>query len=72
MATEERQSKQISVSVPIPFVEVLQAIAESTGKSVSGLCAAFIEDGMYSEIEKQNKLNVFLRMREKKGLGKPE
>lgn len=63
---EEKQTKQISVSIPLPLTEVLQAISEVTNKSVSGLCAGFIEDGLYSEIEKQNKLQVFLEMQEKR------
>lgn len=62
------EGKQISVSIPTKLAGVLQKISEDTGKSQSSLCASWIEDGLYSEIEKQNKLEVYLRMQEKEGL----
>jgi predicted DNA-binding protein len=50
---------QTSVVIPDDLYELLQKISTETGRSISGLCAGYIEDGIYTHIEKLNKVEVW-------------
>lgn len=57
---------QISVVVSDDIQELLAEVAEETGRSVSSLCADYIEDGVYGHIERLNKVEVWRGQLEKR------
>ncbi len=53
---------QVSIIIPDNVLENIQMICTETGRSQSSLCADWIKDGVYSEIEKLNKVEVYKQM----------
>ena len=57
---------QTSVVIPDDLYELLQRLSEETGRSISGLCAGYIEDGVYTHVERLNKVEVWKEMMAKR------
>jgi hypothetical protein len=60
---------QTSVVIPDDLYNLLQRISQETNRSISGLCAGYIEDGIYTHIERLHKVEVWKGMIAKR---KPE
>ncbi len=61
---------QVTVSIPDDLAEIISLIVKETGRSQSGLCADWIKDGVYKEVENLNKVEVYkslLKKRQKQG-----
>ncbi|WP_040484011.1 hypothetical protein [Lyngbya aestuarii] len=59
---------QITIVVPDDIGELIGLIGRQTGRSTSGMCAGWIKDGVYREIENLNKVEVYkslIRKRQK-------
>jgi hypothetical protein len=47
---------QITVTIPDDVAELVASIVQETGRSQSGLCASYIEEGVYRHIEQLTKI----------------
>ncbi len=53
---------QTSVVIPDDLYDLLQRISKETNRSISGLCAGYIEDGIYTHIERLHNVEVWKGM----------
>ena len=60
--TVSTMAGQVSVIVPDDLYELLQELAQETNRPLSSLCAAFIREGVYNEIERLNKIESWRGM----------
>ncbi len=57
---------QLTIVVPDDIGELIGLIAKETGRSQSGLCADWVKDGAYKEIENLNKVEVYKNLLSKR------
>jgi hypothetical protein len=60
----------VTVIIPDDLDEILKLILEETGRTQSGMCAIWIREGIYREVENLNKLEVYKSLLKKRR--KPE
>ncbi len=64
---------QVSVVVPDDIQELLTEVAKETGRSISSLCADYIEEGVYKHVEQLNKVEIWRsQIAKRKTRQKPE
>jgi len=56
----------VTVIIPDDLDEILKLILEETGRTQSGMCAAWIREGIYREVENLNKVEVYKSMLKKR------
>ncbi|MEL7039440.1 MAG: hypothetical protein AAFO04_28065 [Cyanobacteria bacterium J06592_8] len=54
------------MNIPDDLGEILQLILEETGRTQSGMCAIWIREGIYKEIEQLNKVEVYKNLLNKR------
>ncbi len=52
---------QFSVIVPDDLGELINDISKQTGRSISSLCADYLQEGAYRHVEQLNKVEVWRR-----------
>lgn len=50
---------QFSVIVPDDLGELINEISKQTGRSISSLCADYLQEGAYRHVEQLNKVEVW-------------
>ncbi|NER31126.1 MAG: hypothetical protein F6J89_26775 [Symploca sp. SIO1C4] len=60
---------QFSVIVPDDLGELISEISKQTGRSVSSLCADYLQEGAYRHIEQLNKVEAWRETLAKKQKG---
>ena len=50
---------QFSVIVPDDLGELINEISKQTGRSISSLCADYLQEGAYRHVEQLNKIEVW-------------
>lgn len=50
---------QFSVIVPDDLGELINDISKQTGRSISSLCADYLQEGAYRHVEQLNKVEVW-------------
>ena len=63
---------QLNVSITPEIEEMLEVVCDATGESKSGLAREYIQRGVYDDLEGLNRLEVYQRRMEEKGLGDEE
>jgi hypothetical protein len=56
---KDRRMAQFSVIVPDDLGELINEISKQTGRSISSLCADYLQEGAYRHVEQLNKVEVW-------------
>lgn len=57
--TKGKHMAQFSVIVPDDLGELIGEISKQTGRSISSLCADYLQEGAYRHVEQLNKVEVW-------------
>ena len=57
----DSRMSQINVTLPDKILEMLGKMAESTGLSKSGLASEYIRQGLYRDVEAQERMQKFMK-----------
>lgn len=60
---------QFSVIVPDDLGELINEIAKKTGRSISSLCADYLQEGVYRHVEQLNKVEAWRIVTKEKSIG---
>ena len=52
---------QININISAELDKILGELSQATGQSKSSLCARYIYNGVFEDIERQNKLKLYRR-----------
>lgn len=56
---KDKRMAQFSVIVPDDLGELISEISKQTGRSISSLCADYLQEGAYRHVEQLNKVEVW-------------
>lgn len=56
---KDARMAQFSVIVPDDLGELINEISKQTGRSISSLCADYLQEGAYRHVEQLNKVEVW-------------
>lgn len=56
---KDTRMAQFSVIVPDDLGELINEISKQTGRSISSLCADYLQEGAYRHVEQLNKVEVW-------------
>jgi predicted DNA-binding protein len=56
---KDKRMAQFSVIVPDDLGELINQISKETGRSISSLCADYLQEGVYRHVEQLNRVEVW-------------
>ncbi len=56
---KDKHMAQFSVIVPDDLGELINQISKETGRSISSLCADYLQEGVYRHVEQLNRVEVW-------------
>ena len=56
---KDKRMAQFSVIVPDDLGDLISEISKQTGRSISSLCADYLQEGAYRHVEQLNKVEVW-------------
>lgn len=71
--TSNKSMAQFSVIVPDDLGELINDISKQTGRSISSLCADYLQEGAYRHVEQLNKVEAWRKevsLKKEKPVGK--